>query len=326
MIPIKLKKEALNYHEKYVLPSVEERISKVLKDDKIYRGTGDKRREITLSKLLRSYLESLQVEEHLNELLYCEPQKFDNLIKEIEGKLPKSVNRTGKKSKAYDYIILYSIFFDFGYDINDFKKGEFISLMDLDVCPYCNRNYIFALDEKGKIKPEIDHFYPKTIYPFLAASFYNLIPSCQTCNGFGGKSSEDTYLQDAVNPYLIQNDDFQFGYVIKSLDFMSSLEQKGSLKINFIKQINQNNSLFKLSKLYEKHEDHVLELITKSKLQYSEKYREYLKSYEGLSYTNSEIDRLIIGNYTELDELHKRPLSKLYRDIALELGLIIPKN
>lgn len=326
MIPIILNKKALKYHEQYVLPSVKKKISTILNDGKIYRGKGDERKEITLSTVLRSYLESLEVEEGLNKLLYCEPQNFSDLIKKIELKLPKSVNRTGKKSRAYDYIILYSIFFDFGYDIKDFKKGQFIGLLELDICPYCNRNYIFTLDEKGKIKPEIDHFYPKTIYPFLAASFYNLIPSCQTCNGFGGKGSEDTYLKNAVNPYLIQNDDFQFGYAIKSLDFMSSLEQKGSLKVKFNKQKTENNNLFKLSELYEKHEDHVLELIIKSKLKYSEKYRDYLKSYRGLSYTNSEIDRLIIGNYIELNELHKRPLSKLYRDIGLELGLIIPKN
>jgi hypothetical protein len=35
---------------------------------------------------------------------------------------------------------------------------------------------------------------------------------------------------------------------------------------------------------------------------------------------------MIIGNFAELDELHKRPLSKLYRDIAIELGLIKVKQ
>jgi len=45
-----------------------------------------------------------------------------------------------------------------------------------------------------------------------------------------------------------------------------------------------------------------------------------------LNFSSSKIDRLIIGNYSELNELHKRPLSKLYRDIAIELGLISPEK
>lgn len=28
----------------------------------------------------------------------------------------------------------------------------------------------------------MDHFYPKSLYPFLALSLYNFIPSCQVCN------------------------------------------------------------------------------------------------------------------------------------------------
>jgi hypothetical protein len=78
--------------------------------------------------------------------------------------------------------------------------------------------------------------------------------------------------------------------------------------------------------LYEKHEDHVLELIYKSQIQYSEKYREHLTKFPRLNLSDSEIDRMIIGNFAELDELHKRPLSKLYRDIAIELGLIKVKQ
>lgn len=53
---------------------------------------------------------------------------------------------------------------------------KFVETLDLKTCPYCNRNYTFIVDEEsGKLRPELDHFYPKSIYPFLAMSFYNLI-------------------------------------------------------------------------------------------------------------------------------------------------------
>ena len=33
-----------------------------------------------------------------------------------------------------------------------------------------------------KSKKQIDHFFPKRKYPFLALCYYNLIPSCDICN------------------------------------------------------------------------------------------------------------------------------------------------
>jgi hypothetical protein len=71
------------------------------------------------------------------------------------------------------------------------------------------------------------------------------------------------------------------------------ISTKGSIKVKLAERIEKNDELFKLSEFYEKHEDHVLELIIKSQLEYSKKYRDYLSSYNGLHFSDSEIDRLI---------------------------------
>ncbi len=80
----------------------------------------------------------------------------------------------------------------FGYE--DFSKGAFqekskepwsayafIQALNIDVCPYCNRQYIFTIS-KGTGRPQIDHFYPQEEYPYLSCSLYNFIPSCAQCN------------------------------------------------------------------------------------------------------------------------------------------------
>ena len=36
--------------------------------------------------------------------------------------------------------------------------------MEVPVCPYCNRLYITALKRK-KVRPQLDHFFPKSKYP-----------------------------------------------------------------------------------------------------------------------------------------------------------------
>ena len=74
--------------------------------------------------------------------------------------------------------------------------------------------------------------------------------------------------------------------------------------------------------MYQQHTDHVLELIVKSKVAYSDKYRTYLHSFKGLEFSDAEIDRMILGNYTKEDEIHKRPLAKLYQDSGVEVGVI----
>jgi hypothetical protein len=51
----------------------------------------------------------------------------------------------------------------------------------------------FTLNKSKELMPEIDHFYPKDKYPFLAVSFFNLIPSCLTCNGLSAMSNTDSY-------------------------------------------------------------------------------------------------------------------------------------
>lgn len=56
------------------------------------------------------------------------------------------------------------------------------SQLNVKVCPYCNRMYTTTLYGKKRIRPDFDHFYPQSRYPYLAVSLFNLIPSCNVCN------------------------------------------------------------------------------------------------------------------------------------------------
>lgn len=61
----------------------------------------------------------------------------------------------------------------------------FTTKMNVDVCPYCGRQYIFTLgdgEDKKKGRPQIDHYFPEAEFPFLSCSLYNFIPSCASCN------------------------------------------------------------------------------------------------------------------------------------------------
>jgi len=73
-------------------------------------------------------------------------------------------------------------------------------------CPYCNESSarIIKINKLTKqdiiMLYDIDHFYPKHMFPYLALSFYNHIPSCKTCNQtFKGSKPFD--IETHIHPY-----------------------------------------------------------------------------------------------------------------------------
>ena len=291
---------------------IEKRINSVLAAGSIGRAN-----VIALTPNVITYLTDLLNGDNLRKLIIASPENLPSLIAGISLLYPSFIVPNSDEN-----LILRNVFISHGYEHQEFDKFEFIERINIDTCPYCNRNYIYYLSKAGKIKPQIDHFYPTNIYPFLALTFYNLIPSCQTCNGFGAKEGNDPLLVNLVNPYLIENYNFKFTYKINHINFLNPLYDKNSVEVRFRHQLTGHTNIFKLDKLYQQHSDHVLELVIKSKVEYSSKYRTYLHSYKGLKFNDDEIDRMILGNYSKVDEIHKRPLAKMYQDIGIELGLI----
>lgn len=53
------------------------------------------------------------------------------------------------------------------------------------MCPYCQLEETTTIIRDGGvagIRPELDHYYCRSKFPFLALSLYNLVPSCGHCN------------------------------------------------------------------------------------------------------------------------------------------------
>ncbi|MEZ7809347.1 hypothetical protein [Alcaligenes phenolicus] len=71
------------------------------------------------------------------------------------------------------------------------------------VCPYCHLRTISTVtrdaDHAG-YRPQLDHYYDKARYPFLALSLGNLVPCCGRCNGPGMKHDKDFVSIPHLNP------------------------------------------------------------------------------------------------------------------------------
>ena len=185
--------------------------------------------------------------------------------------------------------------------------------LNVRVCPYCNRQYTFTIEDK-KISPEFDHFYPQSEHPYLALSFYNLIPACSLCNHT--KSEEKI----AIHPYFEGFDDL-FKFIIKtkkgSKDSLDWVLEK-DIEVDFT-NVNKNIEVFALKELYGEHIDFVMEIIDKAQAYNYNYYNSLIDSFRGLGKQEAEIDRFIWGNYLENTKHENRPLSKLTKDILEQL-------
>jgi len=62
--------------------------------------------------------------------------------------------------------------------------NEFLAANDhLHVCAICDDSGYYTISRKN-VRSEIEHYFPKSIYPHLACHPYNLIPICHMCNAF----------------------------------------------------------------------------------------------------------------------------------------------
>lgn len=241
----------------------------------------------------------------------------ENLKKVLIG-LPEELDRLKRKfstipviKKLFDY--------DSWIDYDKYNAYDLAEKLDIPTCPYCGRIYtktVLVKNGKKITRPTFDHWFPKSKFPLLALSFYNLIPSCNICNS-GVKGTGLFTLQTHFHPYHPVDDfKYTFSYDLKSY-------QKPKVKINTVKGISENSSkAFELEEIYNTHEDEVEDLL-KIRQAYSENYIDILNNtLNGINLTREEVYRLAFGVHFEENKFDRRPLSKMKKDILTELGII----
>jgi len=343
MIKIKYKNLDLIANDHYDLLcnrfnfSISKRLSKSLEEYKTKQKDKD---------IYKKYVVLLQyLKDNLEDIIIGKPKKLEYhkkqliiLSKDFEFTNKKKNNEQKEILKDLNQIFNYETFSSNGFtkkktkedNKNYFYSGNsLIKSLNISVCPYCNRNTIYSIKNGAKRTSELDHFYPQSKYPFFALSFYNLIPSCKVCN----KIKLDNDDKEYINPYddrFDMNKNMKFSLKITSSNFYHlldgfELEYKYSEFISEDEKQRIENNLtdFELKDLYQNHKDIILELIQKDVI-YNDSYIDELyKNYEGTLFRNREdLERLISGGFIQDDEINKRPLSKLIKDISQELGLI----
>ncbi len=267
----------------------------------------------SLEKIAREHFESLKdkidiVDDELEKIILAKPEELEHVAEKYKHHASKMENKYinfTKKKKEYD-----------AYDL----AGK----LQVNVCPYCNENSTYTIDKKSKkIRPEFDHFYDKATYPILSLSFYNLIPCCHICNSIL-KGRENFSFKSHIHPYHDSFDkEAKFSLKINDSTFYHDIKGFDIELKDMSHKAKKSSEVFEIKERYKQHKDLLLELIKKNAI-YNESYLdELMAQYEGTLFKNKEdLQRLITCGYVSEEEIGKRPLSKLIKDISKELDLI----
>ena len=227
------------------------------------------------------------------------------------------------------YKNVYKMFVNLGYESTRWNHGKLIEATGVKVCPYCNRVFVEnVVDGTGSVRGQLDHFYPKERYPYLAISRYNLVPSCGYCNGKSGKGEKDPNNCGLVSPYELKDaQGIKFEATITSGRFLSLDHCAQSVSIKATSQVtglSENISTFHLEAVYNTHTDYVAEMYFKYCQMKTDAYKTFTKkmlskakkgrfAFHGLSM--GDWQRIVFGVYSDEKEYCKRPMSKFCMDM-----------
>ncbi len=252
--------------------------------------------------------------------MIAEKKEFDNLVSEAD----LSVKIGG--SCFYEHIVEAMRY-------KELRKKNFLPIIaDLGIksCVYCNAQLtiITEIDTSGNkiARLELDHFLPKSKYPFLCTSFFNLYPVCGNCNRL--KSTKDLQFNlyaenknETLNPFVFSVTNkslakFMISRIEEDIDIRFKSTDVGSALAT------DHDNRLHITGIYNTQKDIVAELIRNKEI-YTKSYKQDLvNKYPQLFTSQNEINRMLIGNYYLVDDIHKRPLAKFMQDIAKQLKLI----
>ncbi len=278
-------------------------------------------------KAIVDYIDLL--EKHYDVLLLAHPRTFNCHIQKFEKLIGRDFinkpicwggNEHESLSKQIVEVLKYK-------EVREKAYPKVARMLEIKTCVYCNANYAIT-DRDNNGFYELDHWKPKSLYPYLCTSFYNLQISCPYCNK--RKSDNDKMIffrlwnefggyrpnifkffisQQNISKYWITHDrnqiDIKFGFE----------------KLRYKKMCYDTDKCLHITSRYKEHNDVAEEILWRVKAYNEGFYKSLIAGLEGLAVSESDRKRFILGTYCNENEVFKRPLSKMIFDVAKCAGL-----
>ena len=290
----------------------------------------------------------------LNALL---PSEYDNGIGQfVDGILTGykindiSVKLRKKRCMPFFELIVDAMRYD---KVQKDIMPKYIREVGIKTCVYCNAQFATTASlqdikyaKKGKytvktIKVacyELDHNQPKSKYPYLCTNFYNLQPSCGSCNRRKNDGELDFSLYYEIGDtrnkpvHFVMNpaDVIRFRTTNNGKGIKPYLCNEGTdippVVSDKTTMAGKLNDMFGIQGVYEEHEDIVEEILWKHKI-YSKGFMTAMENQiKTLGIAGFDMKRFILGGYYDKEEdFLKRPLSIMKNDLWEQLNKTVAK-
>lgn len=274
---------------------------------------------LSILPVYKRLLDYLNVKANRRRLICGRPSQLINEEQRIVTKI------FGDESTYLKNANLCALIFDYDAftkkDTDQFNAFDLATMLAVNTCPYCNRQYTFTVVDGSEItRPEFDHFYHQSDHPILSLSFYNLIPSCHICNS----TLKGDKIRDLMHPYFegfcnAVKFSFKFVQVNKDLSAPENFEIDivNNAAEPLRSKVNANIELFRLKEIYKHHRDILGEIYVKSR-DFDQQYVvDFYQKFPAMrSYTSdNDIYRFYFGAYLSERDFDQRILSKLIKDV-----------
>ena len=301
-----------------------------------------------LYDILRRYCDGNSFDTNI---LSCSVERLADIQREVESSFGKDLNLIPKEEKSAIFNLLKRIFdydafregkvLELGKDgavrwrqckANSWSGGDFVRILNpvVKYCPYCNADTIYAVKICGRrVLPSasaLDHFMPRSHFPYFGISLCNLVPSCTRCNSSLKGDSVVTFA-DAPHPYRDNvYGNFRFYVTAHSItsigqdcDFDIFVKYRGGMA-----QQNKAKHLFDdvlhIGDVYDQlFKRETLDIIKKLRLL----TKPYIKGvFSGLLSSNNDLKCLLPELLVPNDCIPTYRFSKLTKDMAVQFGVM----
>lgn len=302
---------------------IKEFTNKALRKLKVLR-----KKETSLTPEEKQYIDNLISD--LPQLVVAKPKQLVDKIPDYPP-LSKKVLPTPKKGEPKPKQLSDKIINSLGYsELRDTFYARYFGAIGIKTCVYCNSLLTITTENSSgniRAKFQVDHYRSKNKYPCFSISLYNLYPVCGPCNNIKKEHlvQLDLY-EDDVTAVLTSRHHFSLERSSIARFIVSNSSK--DLKINYnedklsLAAAKTFQEVFDINGIYDTQKDVAEELILKARI-YNKPYKQMLiNAFPKLFSDQSMSNRIIIGNYMESENIHKRPMAKFTQDIAEQLGLI----
>ena len=269
-------------------------------------------------------------------LLVLMPDEFSNyaqkyatnfpnvdLEKELIYKIQVGGKSPGNKTKKFWKLITDTMHYE--EDVRPIMI-PIIEKLGIRTCVYCNVQYALTTNHSHGLF-ELDHRYPKSKYPFLCTSFYNLQPSCPSCNHGKKTATADFGLyttdENDLNPFhlLTTPQLYLRKRRLKLEKIQINLTATDTSNAEQVDLAVSHEHDFDINAIYRELRENAEETIWRC-YAYDNTYRDlFLLNFPEL-YDKDALHRFVFGVHSE-GNVHSRPLTKLVRDIEKDMRVVL---